>query len=140
MLWWGTHKLIHTTDNSDLQNPVAVYLRQWEIECLFAALKSHGFCFEETHITDPGRIEKLMTLLAIGFSWAHRVGEWRSETKKPIVMKKHKDKTLRPQYTFFRYGLDLIREIILNIEQKFDQLCQCVNLLNFNLIPIGGGL
>lgn len=120
-------ELLIVVTNMDCPNPVAVYLRRWEIECLFAALKSHGFQFEETHITDPRRIETLIGLLAIGFSWAHKVGEWRAEHK-PIAMKKHRDKTIRPEYTFFRYGLDFIRESLLNFQEKWEQFIQCINV------------
>jgi len=38
-------------------------------------------------MTDPKRLEKLMVFLAIAFSWAHIIGEWRHEIK-PIKIKK----------------------------------------------------
>src|ERR1043165_1440494 len=59
------------------------------------------------------RVEKLMALLAIGFAWAHKIGEWRATTQKPILFKKHRD-SFRPQNNLFRYGFDFIRELILN--------------------------
>jgi len=130
-----TGELLIVVTNADYQNPVSIYLRRWEIECLFAALKTHGFRFEETHITHPERIEKLMVLLAIGFAWAHKVGEWRAEIK-PIAMKKHQDKTIRAQYTYFRYGLDFIREAILRIETKWEQFQQCVQLFQPTLMEV----
>lgn len=119
-------ELLIVVTNAPFNHPVSVYLRRWEIECLFKSLKTHGFRFEETHLTLPDRIEKLIAILAIGFSWAHKVGEWRAE-KKPIAMKKHQDKTIRPQYTFFRYGFDLIREALLNIQQKWDKFMLCLD-------------
>lgn len=130
-----TGEFLIVVTNSDYQNPVSVYLRRWEIECLFAALKTHGFRFEETHITHPERIEKLMVLLAIGFAWAHKVGEWRAEIK-PIAMKKRQDKTIRAQYTYFRYGLDFIREAILGIETKWEQFQRCVQLFQPTLMEV----
>ena len=36
---------------------------------------------EDTHITDKARIKKLVALLAIAFTWAHRTGEWQNEQK-----------------------------------------------------------
>ncbi len=126
-----TGELLIVVTNYPCRNPVAVYLRRWEIETLFAALKTHGFRFEETHITEPKRIERLMAVLAVGFAWAHKVGEWRAE-KKAIILKKHKDKTIRPQYTYFRYGFDYIREATLNIQQKWGQFKRAVGIISLH--------
>ena len=35
---------------------------EYSVECLFACLKSKGFNFEDTHITQLDRIEKLLVL------------------------------------------------------------------------------
>lgn len=121
-------ELLIVVTNQRVKNPVSVYLRRWEIETLFLALKSNGFRFESTHMTSPERIDKLMALLAVGFSWAHKVGEWRA-TVKQIVMKRHPDNTIRPQTTYFRYGLDLIREIIFHINIKGKEFVHCLGFL-----------
>ena len=63
----------------------ARYQKRWSIEILFSALKKRGFDFEQTHLTDPERIKKLVALLAIAFTWAHLVGVWLAE-KKPLKM------------------------------------------------------
>src|SRR5690606_897273 len=94
--------------NQTPKNAIAIYLRRWEIECLFSCLKGRGFCFEETHLVDRARIKKMMALLAIGFCWAHKTGEWRASIK-PIRFCKHRD-SMRPQNSYMRYGLDYIRE------------------------------
>lgn len=98
------------------QNAVAIYLRRWEVECLFASLKSKGFCFENTHLTQPERIQKLIVILALAFCLAHKVGEWRA-LQRPIRFKKYRD-SLRPQHSFFRYGLDFIQDSLLQPEQQ----------------------
>jgi len=64
-------------------------------------LKGRGFHFEDTHITERERIKKLMVLLAIAFSWAHRTGEWRNE-----------------QSPIFRYGLDFLCNALANVFYK----------------------
>jgi hypothetical protein len=79
---------------------------------LFQSLKGRGFRFEETRLTQLERIEKLILLLVIGFCWAHKVGEWRA-LKKPIPFNHYRE-SRRPQYSYFRYGFDLIREALLN--------------------------
>jgi hypothetical protein len=120
-------ELMIVATNQCPQNAIAIYLRRWEIETLFSCLKGRGFRFEETHLTRRERIEKLMGVLTIGFCWAHKTGEWRAE-KKPIRLGKHRD-SLRPQNSFFRYGFDFIREIILNPLRKpanFKDILQCI--------------
>lgn len=61
-----------------------------------------------------------MVLLVVGFCWAHKIGEWRA-TQKPIKFNQHRD-SQRPQYSYFRYGLDLLRDFILGIANKRKQL------------------
>lgn len=107
-------------------NAIAIYLRRWEIESLFQSLKGRGFRFEDTHLTHPERIEKLMALLAVGFSWAHKVGEWKV-IEKPILMKRHR-KSYRPQLSYFRYGLDAIRNIILSPFKKIKEFRQILRV------------
>jgi hypothetical protein len=105
-------ELMIVATNKNPKNAIASYLRRWEIETLFSCLKGRGFRFEETHLTKLDRIEKMMALLAVAFCWAHKTGEWRA-TIKPIFLKKHRE-SFRPQNSFFRYGFDFIREIILS--------------------------
>jgi hypothetical protein len=114
---------------------IATYLRRWEIESLFASLKSKGFRFEETHMTKLDRIEKLMAVLAIGFCLAHKVGEWKASSK-PIMLKKHRNST-RPQNNYFRYGFDLIREIILNPLKKITEFRECLGVFILKSLPKG---
>jgi hypothetical protein len=63
------------------------YSRRWEIETLFGVLKSRGFNFEDTHLTHPDRIGKLLALLALGFDWTYRTGQSLAE-QSPIPLKK----------------------------------------------------
>lgn len=46
---------------------IDAYADRWQIETLFGALKSRGFNFEDTHLTDPQRLSKLMGLTALAF-------------------------------------------------------------------------
>ncbi|MBF0496779.1 MAG: transposase, partial [Deltaproteobacteria bacterium] len=87
------------------------YAERWEIETLFGCLKSRGFRFESTHITDPERINKMIALLAIAFCWCHLTSEWLVE-RKPIPIKKHG----RKAKSIFRYGYGLgsLRDALVN--------------------------
>ena len=117
---------------TDEQSGFAIkkYAMRWEIETLFACLKSKGFNFEATHITKPERIEKLLVLLTIAFCWAHKTGEWKHE-QKPIEIKKHGRKAV----SYFRYGLDVLRDIVLNgTQQTGDFFNHIVGFLNINAL------
>lgn len=120
--------LVVATNQFKAKNAVSIYLRRWEIEVLFHSLKSRGFNFEETHLNKKERIEKLIALLAVGFSWCHKIGEWRA-IKHPIRFKKFRDGQRRPQYSYFRYGLDLIRDIVLNMHHEQFRFKQCLKQL-----------
>jgi len=119
--------LIVATDKF-LEEPIKLYGKRWQIETLFGCLKSKGFGFEETHMTKPERIGKLIVLLTIAFCWAHRIGEWRHE-EKAIPIKKHG----RLLQSYFRYGLDYLRDIVLNgMHQAIDKFSKLLDILRFN--------
>ncbi len=104
--------------NCSPENAVEIYALRWEIETLFGCLKSKGFHFEDTHITNRGRIKKLIALLTVAFCWAHLTGEWRHEHGKTIRLKKHG----RPQYNLFRYGLEWITRALVERGQALRRL------------------
>lgn len=106
------------------ENPLKKYRRRWEIETLFGCLKSRGFRMEDTHITDPDKVEKLIFVLAIAFCWAYKMGVIRAK-EKPIPIKKHGRKTR----SFFREGLNFIRQVIFG-EIKMNNFYQLVLHLN----------
>jgi len=106
---------------------IAEYAVRWEIETLFGCLKTRGFRLEQTHLTDPERLRKLVALLALAFSWAHVVGEWLTQAQ-PLKTKKHG----RLQRSIFRHGLDHLRRILCSDFCKVKQLAfrQVIQLLS----------
>jgi hypothetical protein len=121
-------ELMIVATNQNPTHAIAIYLRRWEIESLFQGLKSRGFELEETHLRESERLEKLITLLAVSFCWAHKIGEWRA-SKKPIVFNRYKT-SRRPQYSYFRYGMDFICQALANITCKGkQQLKKCIQQL-----------
>ena len=88
---------------------ITTYLERWELEILFEKLKSRGFNFESTHVTDPKKLERLMAILAIAACWAYRAGTWRIDEGELIRVKKHG----RPGISLFRHGLDALRGLLL---------------------------
>jgi hypothetical protein len=106
---------------------VEEYADRWEIETLFAALKTRGFCLEQTHMTDPERLERLLAMLALTFCLCHKLGEWLHE-QKALKLKKHG----RKPKSIFRRGFDQLRGAITNFThfdlatwEKFLQLLSC---------------
>jgi hypothetical protein len=108
--------IIISAEAASCEQILGDYKKRWEIETLFKALKSQGFDFEATHLTDPERLNKLTAFLALAFLWAHLMGEWLHE-QKPIRLKSHQRRAI----SIFRYGLDHLREILLNITEKLSE-------------------
>jgi hypothetical protein len=79
--------LILVSDHKIDKETLPIYKKRWEIETLFGALKSKGFNFEESKLTDGYKIEKLMAFLSIAFIWSILAGDYR-EQEKPIPLKK----------------------------------------------------
>lgn len=102
-------ELIVVVSNAHTDDALEKYKVRWEIECLFGCLKTRGFNFESTHISIDYKIDTMLSALTIAFAWAYKIGEWKNELT-PIKFKKH----LRKSVSFFRYGLDVIRETLLN--------------------------
>lgn len=119
----GEYLIIIHSDPNTAVIVMEDYARRWKIETLFKCLKTGGFNFEDTHLTKPERLEKLVAFLAIAFSWAYVMGEW-CHTCKPIRVKSHH----RPARSIFRYGLDWLRNILLNITEKLDDYNNAVVL------------
>lgn len=115
--------------NCHPKNAIACYLRRWEIECLFSALKTKGWRFEDTRVIEPKRIEKLLVLLSLGFVWAHRIGEWKASIK-PIPLKKLRNQK-RPKNSFFRLGLDHLRDLLTNYRVRLKSFSKFANWILF---------
>src|SRR5512143_3511856 len=60
------------------------FLGRGQVETLFGCLKSRGFNLEDTHLTHPERLAKLMGLLAMAFAWTCRTGELLHDGPSPI--------------------------------------------------------
>ncbi len=104
---------------------MTLYRKRWEIETLFAALKSRGFGLEETHITRPDRIRKLLGMLALTYSWTRIIGIDREAREGPP----RECANGYPEKSLFRYGLDRLRELTANWHRMRDELHRCIQAL-----------
>ncbi|MCC5831771.1 MAG: IS4 family transposase [Chlamydiales bacterium] len=118
----GAKEQMIVVSNMQLSDPFGMYRRRWEIETMFGCLKTRGFRLEDTHITDPDKIEKVLFVLAIALCWAYRIGDVQDKTK-PIEIKAHG----RRARSLFREGLNLIRRAIFSrwSQREFRRLLSC---------------
>lgn len=122
----GAKEQMIVVSNFKFEDPLGMYRRRWEIETMFGCLKTRGFRMEDTHITDPDKIEKVIFVLAIAFCWAYRMGDIRDQIQ-AIEVKTHG----RRASSLFREGLNLIRRAIFGgwILRKFRRLLLCFTCL-----------
>jgi hypothetical protein len=118
----GAKEPMIVVSNCAFEDPLRTYRRRWEIETLFGCLKGRGFRMEDTHITDPDKIERLVFVLAIAFCWAYRMGDIAVQDH-PIPVKTHG----RRARSLFREGLNIIRRAIFRVigRRKFRRLISC---------------
>jgi len=121
----GDPFLILATWGIGPEKAFAFYRKRWSIETMFAALKSRGFDLEATHVTEPDRIERLLGLLALAFTWARLVGELRIRREGPPPRKTHG----RRQWSLFRYGLDELIRLFTTRESKDWVFFACLSAL-----------
>ena len=82
------------------------YKKRWTIETLFQAFKSRGFNLEATHLKDNQKLKKLIAIVSITFALCVSMGIFKHQQDKAIKTKNHS----RKANSFFRYGLDFLRE------------------------------
>jgi len=106
------------------------YRVRWQIETMFGCLKRRGFNFEETHLTMPDKISKLVLLLGLGLCLAMLMGELQVEVLKTVKMKVKKNK--RYAKSLFRIGLDALQNALFNQNkpEKNKQLQLFIQLLS----------
>ncbi len=118
-------QLLVVATQSTPRSAILDYANRWGIETLFGMFKTRGFCLESTHLTDAERLSKLLALLSLALCWAILIGEWLHQLK-PLTIKKHG----RKAKSIFRYGLDHLRNIVLNFEQKETEYMQVLQFLS----------
>jgi len=124
----GEDELVIILTNTQSKGALQQYKNRWSIEVFFQSIKNRGFKIENTHLTDEKKLRKLMALVAIAFTICLRLGIIYHDTSKKIPMKNHGYKA----NSFFRYGLDIIREN-LRLKHEIDIIIDIiVNAINNN--------
>ena len=110
--------------NHDLDTAQDRYINRNQIETMFKAMKTQGFNLEDTHITRPERLEKLMGTMAIAFAWAYKIGDYLDEIN-PIKIKSH-GRRLR---SVFQTGFKFLIRLLSNSAQRINELCAIIALI-----------
>ena len=109
----GGDEWLILASNRPLSQGKRFYGERWGIEVFFAACKTRGFNFEDTHVTKLERIFNLMFLIALAFVWALKTGEWLIQNGAAIPIKKLRKRRAK-LYSIFRLGFDHLQEQLLN--------------------------
>ncbi len=127
----SNEELLIVVTNEPVSNPgevLSTYKQRWEIETLFRAYKKKGFNMEETHITDPGRIRKLVALLSLALVWCYKVGIKHDACYEAIEIKKHGYR----QYSYVKYGLNILTNILHGLPAKMVELSNATILFSMS--------
>ena len=114
--------IIITDSNPD--GALKRYAKRHEIETMFGCLKTRGFNFEDTHITQPARLDNLIAVMAISFTWSYRTGDIFNKVE-PIEIKSHGDRAK----SIFRHGYDYLRRLIINIRDRVDEFMGSLSII-----------
>ena len=104
---------------------IDAYADRWPVDTLFGCLKTCGFNWEDTPLTDPKRLAKRMGLLALAF-WTCRTDELLHDGPSPIRQKNLN----RSRKTLFRHGLDFLRNIAFNPSEKLVEFAWALRVLS----------
>lgn len=91
---------------------------------LFSCLKQRGFNFEETHITDEGKISALFFVLVIVTAWSMRVGV-NTTKKDPTRLASHG----RKRKSIFKRGLQFLTRNIVHLNTHLEELMKFLSLI-----------
>ncbi|MEA5261068.1 transposase [Arcicella aquatica] len=94
------------------------YRRRWSIEVFFQAVKGRGFNLENTHLKSSDKIKKLLVFVSIAVGICINIGKHYHKKVQKIKTKKHGYKS----NSFFRKGLDILREGFRNTNQGFSKI------------------
>ena len=103
--------------------------REWDIETLFANLKTKGFNLEDTHITDPDKLSTLLAVLALTVTLCVKTGVAAARLR-PIPIKKHG----RRAWSLFALGVGVLRKI--TVSAKPAQIIAFLQQLLSSKLPV----
>jgi hypothetical protein len=115
--------------NADVEKAIDIYRSRWSIEVFFQSIKKRGFNLENTHLIDLPRLKKLFAIVCLAFCACLNTGLWKHDKIKPMKKKKNGYKP----FSFFRYGLDELRKVLLHSHKLEELVLQIFENLLFRL-------
>ena len=120
--WWGEEYkepiFLVSSLSSGLEAGL-LYLKRFQIETIFGDLKSRGFRLNQTKVTIPERIEKLVLAVCFAFVWMVSLGVKVSQS--PLSR-------MQSKKSFFRLGIGRLQEFF-----NFGGKCSLLDCLS---VPI----
>lgn len=120
-VWLGDDTWLIVAHSDEIEDACGLYRERWKIEVMFKVMKSSGFNLEDTHVTDPNRLETLTHLLFIVMAICYKSGELVI-TENPPKKKKHGG---WPR-TIIGYGLRALQQSIFRETQKLPSFQQLI--------------
>lgn len=105
---------------------ISFYRQRWGIETLFGHLKTREFNLESTQLRDPDRVVKLVGLLTLAFSWAHKAGQWIAEVESIIIKKSRasgKESVPYGTRSYAKVNSTLRQQ---NVQKSIQRMCQAL--------------
>lgn len=115
-------ELLIVITNACPRSALKMYKKRWAIETLFSYLKTKGFGWEDTHMTDPKKIGAWMLILTLAVVWTLKTNQLTQS--KPIFAKHG-----RKRKSIFRCCFEIIRKYLTNSHQYMEELLLYINLL-----------
>jgi len=105
--------IVVTNRDDDPRQALNDYRKRWAIECLFGDAKTRGLNLEDTRIRSHDKLSCLLVVVTLAMVWAYRCAT-KTMGMKAIRRKTHG----RREKSWFRLGLDALRNWIINAPQK----------------------
>ncbi len=115
-------ELLIVVTNVCSSKALKAYKKRWAIETLFSYLKTKGFCFEDTHMTNLRKIDAWMLILTLAVVW----------TLKTNIIEQSKTTYAshgRKRKSIFRSCFEKIRRCLLSLEVYLNELLRYIKLL-----------
>jgi hypothetical protein len=118
----GSLKIIAT--NHNYNTAIDRYEDREQIERMFSCLKTRGFNLEDTHITNPDKLERLLGVVTIAFCWAYKTGDYIDEHEE--IPRKSHGRRIR---SIFKTGHVYIKSLLSNISNRCDEYSSILKLI-----------
>jgi hypothetical protein len=100
-------EILVVVTNGKAKKALAAYAKRWAVECLFGDAKTRGLNLEDTHLTDPDKLDTLLVVVALAIAWANKAAT-KVMGRAEINVKKHGYKAK----SWFRTGFDHLRRTL----------------------------